>query len=49
MHDIYKNIKECNPNKKRKMLIVFYYVIADMLNNKKLNPVINDLFLEIVN
>ena len=49
MHDIYKNIKEYNPNKKRKMLIVFYYVIADMLNNKKLNPVINDVFLEIVN
>ena len=33
--DIYKNIEEYNPNKKRKILIVFDYVIADMLNNKK--------------
>ena len=38
---IYKNIKEYNPNKKRKILIVFDNVIADMLNNKKLNPLVN--------
>ena len=31
----YKNIEECNPNKKRKTLIVFDYMIADMLSNKK--------------
>ena len=49
MCDVYKDIKECNPNKKRKMLIVFYYVIADMLNNKKLNPIVNELFLEVEN
>ena len=34
MDDIYKNIEEYNPNKKRKMLIIFY-MIADMVNNKK--------------
>ena len=34
MDDIYKNIEECNPNKKRKVLIIFY-MIADMVNNKK--------------
>ena len=27
MEDIYKNIKEYNPNKKRKILIVFYDMI----------------------
>ena len=34
MDDIYKNIEQYNPNKKRKILIVFN-MIADMLNNKK--------------
>ena len=41
---IYKNIKEYNPNKKRKILIIFDNVIADMLNNKKLNPLVTELF-----
>ena len=36
MYDIYKNIEEYNPNKKRKILIVFDDMIADMLRNKKL-------------
>ena len=36
MDDIYKNIEEYNPNKKRKVLIVFDDMIADMLSNKKL-------------
>ena len=36
MDDIYKNIEEYNPNKKRKILIVFDDVIAEMLSNKKL-------------
>ena len=33
MYDIYKNIKEYNPNKKRKILIVLDDVIADTLSN----------------
>ena len=45
MNDIYKNIEEYNPNKKRKILIVFDDVIADMLCNKKVNPIVNELFL----
>ena len=40
MNDIYKNIEECNPNKKCKILIAFDDVIADMLSNKKLNPTV---------
>ena len=34
MDDIYKNIEEYNPNKKRKILILFD-MIADMLSNRK--------------
>ena len=34
--DIYKNIEEYNPNKKRKILIVFEDMIDDMLSNKKI-------------
>ena len=39
MEDIYKNIEEYNPNKKWKILIVFD-MIADMLSNKKLYPIV---------
>ena len=35
MNDIYKNIEEYNPNKKRKVLIVFDDMIANMLRNEK--------------
>ena len=35
MDDVCKNIEEYNPNKKRKMLIVFDDMIADMLSNNK--------------
>ena len=37
--DIYENIKEYNPNKKRKILIVFHDMIGDMFSNKKFNPI----------
>ena len=33
--DVYKNIEDYNPNKKRKILIVFDDTISDMLRNKK--------------
>ena len=39
MDHIYKNTEEYNPNKKHKILIVFDDMIADLLNNKKLNPI----------
>ena len=41
IQDVYKNIEDYNPNKKRKILIVF-----DMINNKKLNPVVAELFIK---
>ena len=43
MDNIYKNIEEYNPSKKCKILIVFDDMIADMLNNKKLNPIVTEV------
>ena len=45
MEDVYKNIENYNPGKNRKILIVFDDKIADMINNKKLNPVVTELFI----
>ena len=45
MQDVYKNIEDYNPGKKRKILIVFDDMITDMINNKKLNPVVTELFI----
>ena len=45
MDDIYRNIDKYNPNKKRKTLIVFDDMIADMLSNKKLNSIETELFI----
>ena len=42
---IYKNFEDYNPNKKRKILISFDDMIAKMLNNKKLNPIVTELFI----
>ena len=43
---IYKNIEEYNPNKKRKIFIVFDDVIAAMLSNNKLNPIVTESELQ---
>ena len=43
MQDVYKNIHEYN--KKRKILIVFDDMIADVINNKKLNSIVTELFI----
>ena len=45
MQDVYKNIEDYNPIKKRKILIVFDDMIADMINNNKLNPIVTELFI----
>ena len=45
MMDIYKNIEDYNPDKKRKVLIIFDDMIADMINNKKLNSITTELFI----
>ena len=45
MQDVYKNIEDYNPGKKRKVLIVFDDMIADMINNKKLNSIVTEFFI----
>ena len=45
MQDVYKNIEDYNPRKNRKVLIVFDDMIADMINNKKLNPIVTELVI----
>ena len=45
IQDVYRNIDDYNPRKKRKVLIVFDDMIADMINNKKLNAIVTELFI----
>ena len=45
MDDVYKNIDHYNPDKENKILIVFDDMIADMINNKKLNSMVTELFI----
>ena len=40
MDDAYKNIEEYNPNRKRKTLILFDDMTADLSNNNKLNTLV---------
>ena len=45
MQDVYKNIEDYNPGKKRKVLIIFDDMIADMINNNKLDSIVTELFI----
>ena len=45
MQDVYKNIEDYNTGKKRKILIVFDDMMADMISNKRLNPIVTELFI----
>ena len=45
MDDVYENLEKHNPMKKRKVLIVFHDMIADVRSNKKLSPTVSELFL----
>ena len=45
MQDVHKNINDYNPDKENKILIVFDDMIADMINNKKLNSIVTELFI----
>ena len=45
MQDVYKYINECNTDKEHKILIVFDDMIADMINNKKLNSIVTNFFI----
>ena len=43
MDDVYGDIDDYNPNEKNKVLIMFDNVIANMLSNKKLQPIVTEL------
>ena len=45
MQDVYKNIEDYNPIKKRNVLIIFDDMIADMISDNKLNPIVTKLFI----
>ena len=45
MNDIYENIEEYNLNKKHKILIPFDDLIANMVYNKKVNPIVTELYI----
>ena len=45
MDDFYNNISDYNPTKKRKILILFDDMIADILTNKKFQTIIKILFI----
>ena len=45
MRNVYKNINYYNPDKENKILIVFDDMIADMIQNKKLNSIVTELFI----
>ena len=42
---VYENISNYNPNRKRKILIVYDDMIADILTNKKFQAIIRELFI----
>ena len=44
MDDVYENIDDYNSNRKRKILIVFDDMIADIMTNKKFHTKIEELF-----
>ena len=45
MDDVYNNINDYNPNRKRKILIAFDVMIADIMNNKKFQAIIKELVI----
>ena len=45
MDDIYDNVDDDNPKRKRKVLIIFDNMIADIMTNKKFQATIKEFFI----
>ena len=45
MDNVYENIDDYNTNRKRKILIVFDDMIADIISSKKFQAVVKELFI----
>ena len=43
--DVCENLEPCNPTKKRKVLIVFDHMTADIEANQKLSSIVTELLL----
>ena len=46
MDDVNENIDDYNPIGKRKILIIFDHIIADIMKNKKFRAIIKELFIK---
>ena len=44
--DLHENLEDYNPIRKKRVLIVFDDMIADMESNKKLSPLVTELILK---
>ena len=49
MDDVYNNIDDCNPKIKRKILIAFDDMIADIMTNKIFQAIIKKLLIDAEN
>ena len=49
MDDVYENIDDCNPSRKRKIMIAFDDMITDIMRNKKFQVIIKDYLLDAEN
>ena len=45
MDDVYENINDYNPIRKRKKIIVFGDMVADIMDNKQFQVIIKELFI----
>ena len=45
MDDVYKNIEKYNLNKKQ----CIFWLIVDIISNKKLNPIVTEIFIRVEN
>ena len=45
MDDVYENIHDYNPSRKRKILIIFDDMITDIMTNKRSQAIIKELFI----
>ena len=43
--DVFENIDDYSPNRKRKILIVFDDIIGDIMTNKKFHAIIKEIFI----
>ena len=45
MNDVFTNINDYNKQRKRKVLIIFDDMIADIMNNKNFKAIVKELFI----